>query len=136
MTGGGLLLDNTWYQGWGSNMVGSFDVSADWKFNADIVLGPNNWNFGSLIRFTATGGNYGTYGDEILNIDVTSWNELFIASDTLDYPDIYEWTPTMGPNSEFHLEVRVEGNVREVKINNNPVLYIDWLGERLSHQGV
>jgi len=88
-TSGGQLCGDSWYQVWGSNMVGSLDVSKDWEFSADITLGSNNYNFGSLIRFTATGGNYGTYGDEILNIDVTSWNELFIASDTLDYPDIY-----------------------------------------------
>jgi len=53
------------------------------------MLGPNNWEFGTLIRFTVTDGNYGAYGDEILNIDITSDNSIFVASDCHEWPDVY-----------------------------------------------
>jgi len=82
------FVGNDWYQVQGSNYVGDIDVAADYMFETDLML-DEHYDFSSLCRFTITNGNWGTYGDEILNIDITSWNEIFIAFDTLDWPDIY-----------------------------------------------
>lgn len=132
---GSYLLGDTWYKVQGSNMVGEIQTAENWEFECDVWLG-DNWNFGSLIRFTVTDGNWGTYGDEILNIDVTSWNEIFVASDTLAYPDIYEWTSPLEIHQQIHLKVSLHDNVREVSINGVPHLYLDWLGPRETHQNV
>lgn len=129
------MIGDSWYYVSGSNYVGDINVSSDWEFECDLWLG-DNWWFGTIARLTITNGNYGTYGDEILNLDVTSWNELFVASDTFDYPDIYEWTAPQAAWSELHLKIRREGSVRQVWINGETVLYLDWLGETGAHDGV
>lgn len=129
------MVGDSWYQVIGSNYVGTIDVSADFIFETDIML-DEHYDFSSLCRFTVTNGNYGTYGDEILNIDVTSWNELFIATDTIEHPDIYEWTGPMPLGEKFHLKVKLEGSERHVWINGELVLYLDGLGARESHYGV
>lgn len=101
------MLGNYWFTTQNSKWVGTLDHSTeDWMFEADVQIGPNNDYFGTLIRFTVTDGNYGTYGDEILNIDITSDNSIFIASDCHEWPDVYQVTEPQETGVKLALKVK------------------------------
>jgi len=132
----GYLLGDTWYSVVPGQWVGEIDTATDWVFECDLKLGDMNYEFGSLIRFTATTGNWGSYGDEILNLDITSWNELFVASDTVAYPDIYQWTDPLDIGQTMHVKIELAGPKREVWIDGVSVLVVHDMGPRESHQAV
>ena len=110
----------------------SFPV--DYTLALDLIIHGKKDEWSSIVRFTSTSQNEGTYGDRLLGLFLPpSSTKLCISTDTTTQNNHHHYTGALPVGKKLHIVITVKGKTKTVSVNGTEHLSISDLQERTHH---
>merc|ERR1712166_640535 len=110
----------------------SFPV--DYISALDLIIHGKKDKWSSIVRFTSTSQNEGTYGDRLLGLFLPpSSTKLCISTDTTTQNNHHHYTGALTVGKKLHIVITVKGKTKTVSVNGTEHISISDLQERTHH---